>query len=202
MRQRSWCVLGPFLLTACALDVATTPLNASPRALSARPVESVQVFTNSTPVGAVAVALITVKQESGFSDATALIPTAREKAAEMGCDGLAIVGANNRVVGSADGGTGTLAGYDFSCLVFSGAADSAPIAGATPSPASLPADRAGLTGACEQKDGAACHSLGEDLETGKSGPKDLAAAAGAYDKSCALGSKNDCRRRDLLRKKI
>ena len=119
-------------LGACAYGapVDTTPLNSAPRGLTARPPQSVEVYSSSPPSRPhVDVALLRV-EEGGFSGTPGhLVQALLEKAAELGCDALYISGASERAgnpkLGILDPGTNTLFG---TCLAYLSAtpADSTP----------------------------------------------------------------------------
>ena len=53
-------------------------------------------------------------------------------------------------------------------------------------------DFEGCSAICEQRDGAACNTLGDMYRTGLSTGQDAAKAAAAYAKACDLGSADGC----------
>jgi hypothetical protein len=81
------------LLLACA-TANFIPTNASPRPLTARPVDQVEVFTSTTPerpyaeVGLVTGEAYENTNGAKFVGASYLVQLVREKAAEIGCDGV------------------------------------------------------------------------------------------------------------------
>lgn len=121
-----------FLLAAallgCGTHIAYMPTNTPPRMLKPRGVDSVQVFTTRPPERPyVEVGIIETQQESIYStdDATAVFSQLRDEAARQGCDGLVLLGSNDRMelqgTSSHFGGTTyshTLKGYRGTCIVW------------------------------------------------------------------------------------
>lgn len=80
----------------CGTFVYATPLEAPPRQLVPRPVESVQVLIGVLPsLAHVNVAILEVKQDDGFNrqGRSYIVARLREKAAELGCDAIFVRGA-------------------------------------------------------------------------------------------------------------
>jgi hypothetical protein len=82
-----------------ALDVVK--LNAAPRALAARSLDSVTVFTAAAPARPfVEVALIQARRRWGTTESAAeIFQRVRAAAAETGCDGLVLLGEANTTAG-------------------------------------------------------------------------------------------------------
>ena len=83
---------------ACApSSLETTPLNAPPRALAARPPSSVEVFSSTPPARPhVDVALLTATQSNLDGDTSSAVQKLLERAAQLGCDALYISSATAR----------------------------------------------------------------------------------------------------------
>jgi hypothetical protein len=99
LRSLSLVACPMLLLLGCGTSVSYTAINRPPRPLSARPPESVRVYTSGRPVGPyVDVGLLEAQQESGFSadDTGAIIATLRKRAGQLGCDALIIGGTSSR----------------------------------------------------------------------------------------------------------
>jgi hypothetical protein len=122
-------------VAACGVQSEYTQLNTPPRAMMAKAVDAVQVFSGTTPTRPfVEVGLVTSRAESTVAnDLNEIIRTLRERAATEGCDGLVNVRPNNRAVSGPYGG-GTLAGYEATCIVFK----DGPAASPAPTPAPAP----------------------------------------------------------------
>jgi len=111
-------------VTGCGTAVATTVINPSPRRMTSRPPETVEIFSSGPPRRPyVDVAFLEAEQETSMSsDHTAeFIIHLRLRAAEMGCDGLVLGG----VTHSADVVTSVLAdvnsskkGITATCIVY------------------------------------------------------------------------------------
>lgn len=112
---------------ACGTTTRFTPTNPSPRAMQPRHPQSVQMFTSSAPEAPfVEVGIIQARQSSelSFDDMPEIIQELRIRAAEIGCDGVIINGASDKVVGGGDhhgSSTTTLEGFWGACIMFSGA---------------------------------------------------------------------------------
>jgi hypothetical protein len=107
-------------LTACGTSIRQIHTNAPPRPLAPRPVETVEVFTATVPQRPfVEVAYFEAQQESQISldDSGDVFMKLRAQAAQVGCDGLIINGANDRVVGDRKH-VDTLHGYAGTCIVY------------------------------------------------------------------------------------
>ncbi len=106
------------VVAGCAPTVEYVPTNAPPRTLVRRAPGSVVVFsTTQPPQPYTEVGLVEVQQRSSMTGAQDLLALMREKAAEVGCDGLIILGSNDKVWSTSYGG-GTLKGYRASCFVY------------------------------------------------------------------------------------
>ena len=75
-----------FFAAACGPRVSVSPLNMPPHAMSPRPAGTVQVFATHVPDGVVDVYMI---QATGGQDDERM-PAIAQRAAELGCDGIAI----------------------------------------------------------------------------------------------------------------
>jgi hypothetical protein len=86
------------LLSACGPWVSATALNPSPRMLSSRSAKSVDVYSSGPPARPhVDVALLEVgKGDDGSSGTSEMIERLRQKAADMGCDGVVVGGMTTR----------------------------------------------------------------------------------------------------------
>jgi hypothetical protein len=85
-------VVGFLALAACAPSVTTVPLNPNPRPL-ARSAISVEIFAaGQPPAGYVEVALIEATARRGDTKMPELVAVVRRRAAELGCDGLVLIG--------------------------------------------------------------------------------------------------------------
>ena len=84
------------LVAACGPRVTVTPLNQPPHALSPRPPGTLQVFATRVPDGVVDVYMI---QATGGRDDERM-PAIAERAAELGCDGIAINNASPNTTSS------------------------------------------------------------------------------------------------------
>lgn len=100
------------MLAGCGTSVRTTlvasPLHESPRPLAPRTVESVEVFLAGPPARPhVGLALLEGEQTSSYSfdDTPDILEAVRERAAELGCDGIVFKGLTNRMPGLGDAET-------------------------------------------------------------------------------------------------
>jgi hypothetical protein len=94
-----WVLLGVVVFYAgCAPPtVETTPLNAAPRPVVARPARSVEIYASSPPTRPhVDVALLRADQSNHETDTQRLVQALAERAGELGCDALFISGAAQR----------------------------------------------------------------------------------------------------------
>jgi hypothetical protein len=130
------------LALACGTSIQYSPMNNPPHAMQPRPPEAVQVFMESRPKeDFVEVGLFEAQaRASGLAadDRAEVLAKMRERAGEMGCDGLIIAGSDDKVEGyvsHGEGSTTTYPGYRASCIVFTGAPAPAappPVAPAAP----------------------------------------------------------------------
>ena len=162
MSLRPAATLATALLTvvaACGTTTRVVPTNPSPRPLMPRTPDEVQVFTTAAPSEPfVEVAIIQSRQESKYSldQMPEIVAAMRAEAARIGCDGVVIRGAADKVV--SDGvwtgntyyaGTNTLEGFWGACIVYTVApepyeptAAAAPITAAAPNAAAGPVEQA------------------------------------------------------------
>ena len=87
------------LTVSCGLEATVTPINAAPRPMTARSIESVEVFTSTPPSRPhVDVALIEVAQETGGNGGgtAEMVARLRSVAAAQGCDAIHVTGLTNR----------------------------------------------------------------------------------------------------------
>jgi len=116
------------LAAGCGVSLNYVPLNKPPRPMSARPPESVHVYTASRPERPhLEVGMIEAQQESAYSHAppAQIVAQMRSAAGQLGCDGLVLTGGNDAVVGggSVTNGIGsawarTLKGYRGTCIIY------------------------------------------------------------------------------------
>lgn len=89
------------LVTACGTSIKATTINPSPRPMSARPAETVELFTSGAPNDRryVDVAYLEAEQDSEYSldDTPELLKALRERCAQLGCDGVVVGSPTNRV---------------------------------------------------------------------------------------------------------
>jgi hypothetical protein len=122
--------LGLSFLAACGTTVQFAPTNPSPRALSPRPPETVQIYTTGTPDEPYAeVGILQARQAStvSFDEFPDVIAEMREEAAQIGCDGVIITSRADATTGSTFGNgngiygeTETLEGVMGTCIVYVG----------------------------------------------------------------------------------
>jgi hypothetical protein len=97
-------------LAGCGVTIAETPLNPSPRPMTARTPDSVDLFSGDgrPPRPYVEVSELSEDPQTAFGDqAYSMVTKMREHAGELGCDGLvvtdvrqeAIGGQNSRLIG-------------------------------------------------------------------------------------------------------
>lgn len=122
--RRLFLTLASMFLAACGTRVSYVPLNPAPRAMKARSMAEVEVFTSSTPSRPFTeVGMIESQQESMYSGDSPqqVFFKLRAEAAQRGCEAL-IVSSNDGVHGdswSAGGGAvRTLKGYRGTCIVY------------------------------------------------------------------------------------
>jgi hypothetical protein len=119
LRWLLWTLLG----AGCGVGITSHPLNTPAHPMRPRSASEVEMFTTSKPTYAyVEVAVLEARQESQFSVANTeeVFDTMRNRAAEMGCDGLLLLGSADEVVGgtyNGQGSTRTLHGYRGTCIV-------------------------------------------------------------------------------------
>jgi hypothetical protein len=123
-------------LTGCGVTSDYTQLNPPPRAMVAKPVDSVQVFSSTRPTRPyVEVGLVSARAGSTVdNDQGEILRSLRERAAEAGCDAIFDLRANNRTSGGPYGG-GTMMGYEATCIVYKDAAPAPAPAPPAPAPA-------------------------------------------------------------------
>jgi hypothetical protein len=123
------------LLGGCGTTINDLPLNAPPHMMTARSPESVEIFMTQRPSRPFTeVAMLEAQRASAYSGdgPEAVMAKLREAAAQKGCDGIIMNGANDATVGSTtvNNGVGsgyvtTLKGYRATCIVYT---TSAPVA--------------------------------------------------------------------------
>lgn len=109
-------------LAGCGTTVRYMQTNTPPKQMAKRSPQSVQFYTGSMPtVPFLEVGLIEAQQQGQLSvdSPETVLWKLREKAAEIGCDGV-LVRSENAVVGSSGqyGSTSTLRGYAGTCIVY------------------------------------------------------------------------------------
>jgi len=119
------------ILGGCGTTIRYAPTNPAPRAMVARAPATVEVFTVQRPAQPfVEVGLLEAEQASELStdDSTTVLAKLREKAGEIGCDGIILTDRTDRVVsaqhqqyeGSSLSHTSVnrLQGYRAACIVY------------------------------------------------------------------------------------
>lgn len=133
------CLAAVLALVGCGASTKFAPLNPSPRPLSEKPAELVQVYTTALPSQTyVELGVIQGSQSSDLSDADMpeILAAMRKRAGKIGCDGLILNGVANRTISPTspsnfEGGTKSLEGYWGTCIVFVDAPVAAPPAAST-----------------------------------------------------------------------
>ncbi len=108
------------VLAACATSVTYTPLNPSPHGRRPLGKGGPDVYMSSAPDRTFTeIGMLEAQQESAYSsdEAADIIRELKAEAVRYGCEGLIIVGANDRVVGTKSG-VMTLKGYRATCIVY------------------------------------------------------------------------------------
>jgi hypothetical protein len=108
------------LLSASCATVQVSELNRPTKAMTPRPAEDVELFLTKAPPTDYREVYLLRSEGANTDEALRLM---REKAGELGCDGLVIAGKADRVVGTPNTATGgttvsTREGYVASCIVF------------------------------------------------------------------------------------
>lgn len=129
------------LAAGCGVKTEFVPMNSPPHALVPRAAEQVEMFSAARPTRPfVEVGTIEVQQRSGSAGtASTVLGAMRAEAGRRGCDGLIVLGDNDKTVvsgtSSTVGGYGhgtvsseTLKGYRGSCIVYVDAPAAAPSA--------------------------------------------------------------------------
>ena len=124
-----------FAAVGCGTSIATMPLNTPPHALRPRSPEQVEVFVGKSPTrDFVEVAMIDAQQETySVDDEPEVLWKMRQRAGEIGCDGLMIVGPDDAVVGDKNY-TWTEKGFRGACLVWMDDPWKSPTGNAAPAP--------------------------------------------------------------------
>ncbi len=190
-------------MSACGTKVSFTPTNIPPHPMTARPIQSVQVFTTAVPNQPyVEVGVIEARQASAYSSGgqTKILNAMRTQAAQYGCDGLVINGTANSVEGSGSTSNGsgsssvrTLKGFRGTCIVFTGPPAQAGPASAPPPVAVAAAARCfpGATQACTGPGGChggqACNTDGTAFTACDCGPAAAASSAPTTNDPAAAG---------------
>lgn len=117
--------LSLFTLIACGTTTRFTPTNPSPRPMAARAPATVHVFTSQPQIPYVEVGILQSRQSSQLSshDMPEIVSAMRGEAAKIGCDGVIINGASDKVVSEhvlTDGNSSTtLEGFWGTCIMYS-----------------------------------------------------------------------------------
>ena len=115
------------LVTACGTTLKATTINPSPRPMSARPAETVELFTSGAPNDRryVDVAYLEAEQDSELSwdDTPEFLKALRERGGQMGCDGVVIGAPTNRVTTGLDDRPANIKGVVGTCIMFLDPAD-------------------------------------------------------------------------------
>jgi hypothetical protein len=142
---RSLAAVALLAAAACGTTTQVVATNRSPRPLAPRSPGEVDVYTTSPPARPfVEVAIIQARQSSQYSADTMpeIINAMRQQAAQVGCDGVVIHGASNKVVPTGWGEHGTsstsLDGYWGACIVYTVEVFAPEPVAAMPAPAAAP----------------------------------------------------------------
>jgi hypothetical protein len=134
------CVVACLVVSACGYSTRFMPTNASPTAMKPRDPSSVTLFLTSRPTQTfVEVGILTSSHDGAFSlsNDDEVILGLREKAAEVGCDGVLLAHETENIQGqvtsSGQISTTTLKSFRATCIMFGGPPAS-PAAGAPPEP--------------------------------------------------------------------
>jgi hypothetical protein len=136
------------IAAACAHQVGYTPTNPPPRPLSPRAAAEVTVFSAGARLPPSVEVGVFEAEQRGKHATSALVEALRERAGSVGCDGLLLIGSDERLVGG-DSSKKVLRSYRGACLVFLAGARPAP--SAPPPPVATAASRVcspGATQAC------------------------------------------------------
>jgi hypothetical protein len=111
-------------LWGCGTQTQYMTARTSPKPLSAKPSQAVELFLNRQPTEQyVELGFIQGRQASGFSrdEMPEIITEMRSEAGKRGCEGLIISGKSDKIQGGGSQGnsaTTTLEGFIGSCIVF------------------------------------------------------------------------------------
>lgn len=113
-------ILPVFLLLSACATVQVSEMNRPSKQMSPRPASEVEIFLTKTPKQDYREVYLLRAEGVTTDEALRLM---REKAGELGCEGIVIAGKSDRVVGSPNTATGgttvsTREGYVASCIVF------------------------------------------------------------------------------------
>lgn len=117
--------LSLFTLVACGTTTRFTPTNPSPRPMAARAPMSVHIYTSQPQIPYIEVGILQSRQSSQLSsdDMPEIVSAMRNEAAKIGCDGVIINGASDKVVSEhvlTDGNSSTtLEGFWGTCIMYS-----------------------------------------------------------------------------------
>lgn len=110
------------LVTACGTSIRATTINPSPRPMSSRPPETVELFTSGAPADRrhVDVAYLEAEQDSEFSwdDTPEFLKALRERGAAMGCDGVVVGSPTNRITTDLADKPANIKGVVATCIMF------------------------------------------------------------------------------------
>lgn len=113
-------VLGGLAAGGCGTRAFFYPTNIPPRPMSPRTVESVQLLTTAAQqpyveVGRIEATQVSSNWSTGGSEA--ILATARQRGAEVGCDAVLVTGRHDRR-GSTQVSSAVLEGFDATCIVY------------------------------------------------------------------------------------
>jgi len=101
-------VVTSLLLVGCGTSVRATQINPAPRPMTARPPETVELFTTNRPTRPyVDVAFLEAEQSSSYSthETPEILTELRVRGAQMGCDAIIFNGVSSREPGLTDSET-------------------------------------------------------------------------------------------------
>lgn len=124
MRNLAFLVI---LMTACGTTIRATTINPSPRPMTSRPPETVELFTSGAPNDRryVDVAYLEAEQDSPYSfDSTPeFLTELRSRGASMGCDGVVVGAPTNHVTTDLNDRPASVHGIVATCIMFVDPAD-------------------------------------------------------------------------------
>ena len=136
------------LSAGCGTTISATTINPAPRQLRPRPADTVEIFSSGPPRRPyIDVAFLEAEQETGFSvdNTPEFIAQLRERAAQMGCDGVVLGGTTHAadvVASVAIDASASKKGITATCIVYPppalAASPPSPPTAAEPAPAAAP----------------------------------------------------------------